>query len=229
MHKIIRTKNQEPRTKNQEPRTKNQEPRAKGGFWPAGRPRLIPGSRRPLPQHRPKPVPRPGVARFAADGARRTAAVLLLTLAGVAGIPQQAAAQPCAGDTAPEGAVWTACLTVGEISAQRGESGYHLQNRKGSLVPSTFLVEGVSHTVSLIENDADGFTLLATGLPRLVGVLHVGSDELAMRDAGGSGGQYVWSTLVLKESLWCCGANCGNSRHFTAWCVASERHAPSNS
>ena len=189
-----RTKNQEPRTKNQEPRAKSQEPRA-GGFWPAGRPRLIPGSRRPLPQHRPKPVPRPGVARFAADGARRTAAG----------------------------------LTVGEISAQRVESGYHLQNRKGSLVPSTFLVEGVSHTVSLIENDADGFTLLATGLPRLVGVLHVGSDELAMRDAGGSGGQYVWSTPVLKESLWCCGANCGNSRHFTAWCVASERHAPSNS
>ena len=79
--------------------------------------------------------------------------MLLLTLAGVAGIPQQAAAQPCTGDTAPEGAVWTACLTVAD--GPGAEKGYLAANA-GSLDPATFTVDNVSYTVVDLTTDNPG-------------------------------------------------------------------------
>ena len=154
-----------------------------------------------------------GPASPSAAPARRAAAVLL-TLAGFAGIPQQAAAQPCAGDTAPEGAVWTACLTVGEGGG--GDVGYIAGGPVGALDPATFTVDGDSYTVADITTNNPGLYLHFVGnvkAPPRAGRFHAEPDTFYLAGAFGSIAYYwveavapSWSvddkvTVALVETL----------------------------
>ena len=175
--------------KSQEPRAKSQEPRAAClARWPSPPDsRFAASAPATSSDTRTASGSSSGLARFAADGARRTAAVLLLTLAGVAGIPQQAAAQPCTGDTAPEGAVWTACLTAGEGGG--GDIGYVSGGPVGALDPATFTVDGVSYTVTDISTNNPGLFLSFVGTgkaPPRAGRFHAGPDTFYLAGAFGS-------------------------------------------
>ena len=125
--------------------------------------------------------------------------MLLLTLAGVAGIPQQAAAQPCTGDTAPEGAVWTACLTAGEGGG--GDIGYVSGGPVGALDPATFTVDGVSYTVTDISTNNPGLFLSFVGTgkaPPRAGRFHAGPDTFYLAGAFGSLA-YFWDEAVAPS------------------------------
>ena len=163
-------KSQEPRAKSQEPRAKSQEPRAAG------------------------------LARWPSPPDSRFAAAVLLTLAVFAGIPQQAAAQPCTGDTAPEGAVWTACLTVG--TAGGSDVGY-VVGGTGSLDPATFTVDGVSYTVIDITTNNPGLYLQFANnvkAPPRAGRLHAGPDTFYLAGAFGNLA-YFWLTGAPSWSV----------------------------
>ena len=108
---------------------------------------------------------------------------------------------PCAGDTAPEGAVWTACLTVG--TAGGSDVGYVLGGAGGSLDPATFTVDGVSYTVIDITTNNPGLYLHFTGnvkAPPRAGRLHAGPDTFYLAGAFGNIA-YFWQTGAPSWSV----------------------------
>ena len=115
--------------------------------------------------------------------------------------------------TLPTDRLWSACLTVGEISAG-GRYGYQAIDSTGSLAPATFDVGTTTYTVTnLFDNDTlGGSTHVRINLAPAISeddasslTLHLGSTSFLFADAsyltlsGGSGHQ--WSrTAVLGWS-----------------------------
>ena len=64
---------------------------------------------------------------------------------------------PAADETEPPGPIWSATLTVGRVGDSYGYQGF-LNPQAGSLVPATFVLDGVTYTVGHIETAADYLT-----------------------------------------------------------------------
>ena len=107
---------------------------------------------------------------------------------------------PCTGDTAPAGAVWTACLTVG--TGGGSDVGY-IPGGSGSLDPATFTVDGVSYTVGDITTNNPGLYLLFAGnvkAPPRAGRFHAGPDTFYLAGAFGNIA-YFWQTGAPSWSI----------------------------
>ena len=103
---------------------------------------------------------------------------------------------PAADETEPPGPIWSAILTVGRIGENYGYQSF-LNPQVGSLVPATFVLDGVTYTVGSIQTEADYFTVFGVDRELPVGfTLELDGAQFESSDASlGShtyGHVYTW-------------------------------------
>ena len=69
-----------------------------------------------------------------------------------------ASVDPAADETDPPGPIWSAILTVDRVGENYGYQSF-LNPQAGSLIPDSFVLDGVTYTVGSIQTKADYFTV----------------------------------------------------------------------
>ena len=136
-------------------------------------------------------------------------ALAVLCAATLSTTPGDVSAAVCAGDSAPAGAIWSTCLTVGVWDPPPGkiggDVGYHSGLGFGSLSSTQFTSSGTSYTVKIVNLWYSRFYVQVSPDPGSAAnnwVLHLGDDvALSFSDAeewtwpgGRAVGGYRWES-----------------------------------